>query len=98
MSDMLADHFEKSLFKTPCNTHLLHTHHIGIACSKYIMLNNQIWSPWSKVQVVLKNEKKSSVKRILIIKEHQNHAYYDSYPHKISSPNIIAYLLLIMHK
>ena len=63
MSDMLADHFEKSLFKTTCNTHLLHTHHIGIACSKYIMWNNQIWSPWSEVQVVLKNVKKSSVKK-----------------------------------
>ena len=57
MSDMLLDHFEKSLFKTTCNTHLLHTHHIGIACSKYIMWNNQIWSPWSEVQVVLKKKK-----------------------------------------
>ena len=56
MSDMLLDHFEKSLFKTTCNTHLLHTHHIGIACSKYIMWNNQIWSPWSEVQVVLKKK------------------------------------------
>ena len=73
MSDMLADHFEKSLFKTTCNTHLLHTHHIGIACSKYIMWNNQIWSPWSEVQVVLK--KKNWLKTIEIIKEHQIHVW-----------------------